>query len=175
MLSHPVSLPRLLPSLTQNLIQKPLVYLLLLTGSLGLASGRDLPTPASLQMAQVDRIRIEQPVGQAIERPMRNSPDPDNGSTAKAIVGLTILGTGAAMLALTAKRAGYWGTSSNPSSVKPRAQANPRLQKQLLRLLHNDQKAANRLVTHAQRLHPERSADWVLEKVIYDLQRDRGR
>jgi hypothetical protein len=172
-----------------NLIQKPLVYLLLLTGSLGIACWRDFPTQASLQNTQAERgIRIESPIESPVEHLASNVQLGDRGvdmqsrteqnATAKAIVGFAIVGTGAGMVALTAKRAGYWGGTSRlqrSSVASPKAQANPRLQKQLLRLLHNDEKVANRLVAHAQRLHPGRSADWIVEKVIYDLQRDRGR
>jgi hypothetical protein len=52
---------------------------------------------------------------------------------------------------------------------------NPALQRKLLRLLHEDRSAAARLVAQAQLKNPGRSGDWYLEKVIYDLERDRGK
>lgn len=54
-------------------------------------------------------------------------------------------------------------------------QANRKLQKQLLRLLHDDQATANRLLSQVKIKNPNRSIDWCVEKVIYDLERDRGR
>lgn len=52
--------------------------------------------------------------------------------------------------------------------------ANRSLRRKLLLLLHEDQQAAERLVQQATFKYPGKSADWYLEKVIYDLQRDRG-
>lgn len=54
-------------------------------------------------------------------------------------------------------------------------QTNRSLQRKLLLLLHEDQQAAERLIQQASFRHPGKSPDWYLEKVIYDLQRDRGR
>jgi hypothetical protein len=53
--------------------------------------------------------------------------------------------------------------------------ANPRLQQRLVRLLHDDRGAASRLVAQAQIRYPGQSPNWYVEKVIYDLERDRGR
>ncbi|MDM9381174.1 hypothetical protein QUB80_10710 [Chlorogloeopsis sp. ULAP01] len=50
---------------------------------------------------------------------------------------------------------------------------NRQLQKQLLTLLRGDVSAAKRLLKHQRQLHPGKSDNWYLEKVIYDLQRDR--
>jgi hypothetical protein len=52
-------------------------------------------------------------------------------------------------------------------------QASPKLQKQLLRLLHNDRDTASRLLAQVKLHHPNQSANWAAEKVIYDLERDR--
>ncbi|MEC4816542.1 MAG: hypothetical protein SAK29_25240 [Scytonema sp. PMC 1069.18] len=43
---------------------------------------------------------------------------------------------------------------------------------QLVRLLQGDSSAANRLLTHQRTKHPEKSEEWILEKVIDDLKRD---
>ena len=52
--------------------------------------------------------------------------------------------------------------------------ANRSLQRKLMLLLHEDHRAAERLIQQATLKYPGKSADWYLEKVIYDLQRDRG-
>ena len=49
------------------------------------------------------------------------------------------------------------------------------LQIKLVRLLNGDVKAANRLIALAKTKNPDKSIDWCVEKVIFDLQRDRGR
>ncbi len=54
-------------------------------------------------------------------------------------------------------------------------QANRKLQKKLLTLVHNERDTANRLLSQAQIRNPNRTIDWCVEKVIYDLERDRGR
>jgi hypothetical protein len=48
-----------------------------------------------------------------------------------------------------------------------------KLRKKLLRLVHNDRSTANRLIAGASISHPDRSVNWLAEKVIYDLERDR--
>ncbi|MEM1368287.1 MAG: hypothetical protein AAGG02_09765 [Cyanobacteria bacterium P01_H01_bin.15] len=48
-----------------------------------------------------------------------------------------------------------------------------RLQHELMTMLHNDQGAANRLLNLEHRKHPGKTEQWYIEKVIYDLQRDR--
>lgn len=65
-----------------------------------------------------------------------------------------------------------FGQSQNVSYLN---QANRSLRRKLLLLLHEDQQAAERLVQQASFKTPGKSPDWYLEKVIYDLQRDRGR
>lgn len=54
-------------------------------------------------------------------------------------------------------------------------QASGKLQKKLLLLLNGDRKTATRLMKLAKARNPQRSVDWCAEKVIFDLQRDRGR
>ncbi|MGM3305091.1 hypothetical protein ACSQ6I_03750 [Anabaena sp. WFMT] len=48
------------------------------------------------------------------------------------------------------------------------------LQSRLLQLLNNDVDAAMRLINQQRRLHPKKSDRWILEKVIWDLERDRN-
>ena len=54
-------------------------------------------------------------------------------------------------------------------------QASRKLQKQILRLLHDDRDTANRLLSQVKMKNLNKSIDWYVEKVIYDLDRDRGR
>jgi hypothetical protein len=49
------------------------------------------------------------------------------------------------------------------------------LQAKLVRQLNGDVQAANRLIALAKTKNPDKSMDWCVEKVIFDLQRDRGR
>ena len=41
-------------------------------------------------------------------------------------------------------------------------------------LVHGDQDTANRLLSQAKLKNSNQSTDWCVEKVIYDLERDRG-
>lgn len=60
-----------------------------------------------------------------------------------------------------------WARSKSPES------STATLDRQLLLLLHQDRAAAERLVDQMQRKHPEKSRSWCIEKVKYDLARDR--
>lgn len=88
------------------------------------------------------------------------APDADTRSTAAFV--LAALGLGAV---------GYgWSQSRKPSDSRINY---GQLDRQLLLLMHQDRAAAERLVDQVQRKHPERSRQWCIEKVKYDLQRDR--
>ena len=50
---------------------------------------------------------------------------------------------------------------------------NRQLQSELLTLLRNDTATAKRLLKQQRQQHPGKSDNWYLEKVIYDLERDR--
>lgn len=63
-------------------------------------------------------------------------------------------------------------TSSNWKKSDSINQANSRLQKKLLSLVKSPE-TAKRLFLSTQIKYPERSANWLLEKIIYDLKRDR--
>lgn len=95
--------------------------------------------------------------------------------------GLAALVGGGAGLALAAKNdSKRFKLNPTPSYSSGRSsdirieQASRHLQKKLLRLLHDQKDTANRLLTQAQIKNPDRSVDWCAEKVIYDLERDRG-
>jgi len=96
---------------------------------------------------------------------------------AKIIVGLAVVGGGAAAIFASTKKVSHHSVLSARSKGNTIRldQASPKLQKKLLRLLHNDLDTANRLVAQAKRKDPTRSINWYVEKAIYDLERDRGR
>lgn len=71
--------------------------------------------------------------------------------------------------------------TKNSSVTRPTApsfdlnRASYALRNKLLGLLQNDQQLASRLLFQVKMNNPDRSANWCVEKVIYDLQRDRSR
>ena len=66
--------------------------------------------------------------------------------------------------------------ASNPSDEKVlrREQATQQLQKRVLLLLNGDRNTANRLLNSVKSRNPQKSVEWCVEKVIFDLQRDRS-
>lgn len=112
---------------------------------------------------------IARPI-QAIEANAANRSDDSH----ETIAAFALLGTGAAIIAYSAKQGNYL-PQFNHSELQQAEQANSQLQRKLLRLLHNDRNTANRLLAQVKLNHPGRSANWVVEKVIYDLERDRNR
>jgi hypothetical protein len=94
---------------------------------------------------------------------------------------LVCLGLGAVIWSII-----YTSQASRSSPRRPEMASRPRfvnkgglgrkgysLQKKLLRMLHHDQATVDRLLSSAELKHPGRSQQWYLEKVIYDLERDR--
>ena len=73
---------------------------------------------------------------------------------------------------------GYLATkkanTAKSNTDSPIDQASSKLQKKLLILLHNDRTTANRLLAHTKQSNPQKSVNWAMEKVIYDLERDRA-
>ena len=103
----------------------------------------------------------------------------DNGGNQIAengtILGLAAIGAGTAGVVWSLNRQ---NPTSSPKSGDRQSnisieQANPRLRKQLLLLVGGDRNTANRLVAGIKKTHPEKSINWILEKAIYDLERDR--
>jgi hypothetical protein len=91
------------------------------------------------------------------------------------ILGLAAIGAGTAGL--------LWSFNQQNKTLSPQSanqhgdisieQANPRLRKELLRLVGGDSRTANRLINGIKQSHPGKSINWTLEKAIYDLERDR--
>ena len=95
----------------------------------------------------------------------------------KNIVGLTGLAIGTGVIGYQISKAykpslanSLPTTNGNGTTLLTRV--SPKLRRELLRLVHNQQ-TANRLMNGTSISHPGRSANWVAEKVIYDLKRDR--
>ena len=91
------------------------------------------------------------------------------------ILGLAAIGAGTAGLlwSLNRQNPNLSSSSAHNQSQISIEQANPRLRKELLRLVGGDRRTANRLISGIKQSHPGKSINWVVEKVIYDLERDR--
>lgn len=104
-----------------------------------------------------------------------NSGNPGNFGSLSRILTIGLVGAGATGLMWRIsqgnKSLGTYVNSQNHASWIDRA--SPKLQKRLLKLLHNDRRTANRLIAGANVTYPRRSVNWLTEKVIYDLERDR--
>ena len=99
-----------------------------------------------------------------------NSTSPDNNDDGGRILTTALVVGGIAT-------GGYLATKKTSAANHSNTQidqANPKLRKKLLILLHNDRTTANRLVAHTKQTNPQKSVDWAMEKVIYDLERDRA-
>ncbi|MDJ0724378.1 MAG: hypothetical protein QNJ38_04630 [Prochloraceae cyanobacterium] len=90
------------------------------------------------------------------------------------ILGITALGASGVGLTwyLTKKnrlKLTRFNFDNNSSTID---RAKPKLRQKLVKLI-GDRQTASRLVEGAKKRHPGRSNDWLVEKVIYDLERDR--
>jgi len=94
-----------------------------------------------------------------------------------ALLGIAAAGgTAAGALWIASKGNSSFQLPSVGRDNSPRIdQASPKLQRQLLKLLHNDRATASRLLAQIQLNHPHKSVNWAVEKAIYDLERDRWR
>lgn len=94
----------------------------------------------------------------------------------KTIVGITGLAIGTGTIAYHVTKAykpslvNLPAIDSNNTSLL--ARISPKLRQELLRLVH-DRQTADRLLSGTSTSHPNRSPNWLAEKVIYDLKRDR--
>ncbi|MEM1367850.1 MAG: hypothetical protein AAGG02_07495 [Cyanobacteria bacterium P01_H01_bin.15] len=61
----------------------------------------------------------------------------------------------------------------NILSILTQGSKEHQLQHELMVMLHDDRGAADRLLNLEHRKHPGKKEQWYVEKVIYDLQRDR--
>lgn len=109
-----------------------------------------------------------------------NTPEQaDKAGQTGIILGLAAVAGGAAGVFLSTRKANNpFQLGSRPSQGNENTirldQASRGLQKKLLTLLHDDGDTANRLLSQVKLKNPHKSTDWYVEKVIYDLERDRG-
>lgn len=98
---------------------------------------------------------------------------------AVALAGSAAIGVGLTAVVERPRSSSSHRLPRNPatphSSALSFAQVSHPLQRQLLRLLHDDRGAAHRLFVHASLKYPGNNPDWYAEKIIYDLVRDRGK
>lgn len=106
-------------------------------------------------------LELSQPITTAQFSGSRPTQIDANDDRSNAALALTALGVG--VIGFSWARARSSGTQTNAT----------KLDRHLLLLLHQDRAAADRLVTQMQRKHPERSRECCIEKVKYDLERDR--
>jgi hypothetical protein len=99
----------------------------------------------------------------------QSEPIGDLGKT----IGVTALGVGATSLIWYANKANKPSLPTSGSELFI-DRVSPKLRKRLLTLVHNDRQIANRLLAGARISHPDRSIDWLADKVVYNLERDRG-
>ncbi|OYD90588.1 hypothetical protein CDG76_30660 [Nostoc sp. 'Peltigera membranacea cyanobiont' 210A] len=64
-------------------------------------------------------------------------------------------------------------TTKRQASKPKGVSKNSPMYKEFLNLLNGNEETANRLITRQQQLNPDRLDNWILEKVIGDLKRDR--
>jgi hypothetical protein len=102
----------------------------------------------------------------------------ENSSTdnINKIIGITGLSIGGGFIAYRLYRADKASVTKSLPNSKTNTllidRLSPKLRKKLLQLIHN-RETANRLLTGTMLSHAGRSPNWLAEKVIYDLERDR--
>jgi hypothetical protein len=102
----------------------------------------------------------------------------ENSSTdnINRIIGITGLSIGGGFIAYRLYRADKASVTNSLADGKTNTllldRLSPKLRKKLLQLIHN-RETANRLLTGMMLSHADRSPNWLAEKVIYDLERDR--
>ena len=104
-----------------------------------------------------------------------NAGNPNSLGNLSRILTIGLVGAGAAGLIWRINK-GNKSLSANINSSKSGSwidRASPPLRKRLLKLLYNDRRTANRLIAGANITNPGRSVNWLTEKVIYELERDR--
>lgn len=164
-------------------LQKSATHLsLLLMGAAGSFLGTNfLPQKVSLVEQPVAQTGSQLLVADAVSmnaNSSTNSGIPEKLGGAGMLLGLAIGAGAVGVAALNTKRdkpfnLDFAHHNGKESSLRIE-QASGKLQKKLLRLLHTDRDTANRLLAQVKAKNPYRSVDWCVEKVIYDLERDRG-
>jgi hypothetical protein len=102
----------------------------------------------------------------------RNYNYPEPADQWKGLVGLAGLAVGTSVVGYHLTHGSRTSRSTGKGGTSLLERVNPKLRRELLRLVHN-QATATRLLGGTLTSHPGRSPNWVAEKVIYDLKRDR--
>ncbi|MDM9380745.1 hypothetical protein QUB80_08500 [Chlorogloeopsis sp. ULAP01] len=124
--------------------------------------------------------QIQQPISQlAVASSVNNQiNEPERRGSNSTLMLVTVVATGVATGIVLSKKGNRrqqnFSLAEQQTSTIRLEQASRKLQKKLINLLHDDRDAATRLLTQAKQKYPGKSIDWYAEKVIYDLQRDRG-
>lgn len=145
----------------------------ILTALIGTGVVGGIAVPAKAIEEPLATSSTELVLSQNFDRSDRSEPNDDF----RNIVGLTGLAIGTGVVGYHLTRA-YRPSlvDSLPNANKGHAslidRVNPKLRKELLRLVHN-RAIATRLLSGTLTSHPGRSANWAAEKVIYDLKRGR--
>jgi hypothetical protein len=164
------------PIVFAQAVTKVTLFMSAIAGSILLSSAlpaSELPAPQSLMPALM-------PVSDSKVL----STETDIAENRFVILAIAVGGCVAVCLAANAllDRKQPWSKSSRVnrrSPVRPDElnfnQANASLRHKLLRLLNGDQAAAHRLFKLATLKYPGETPNWYVEKMIYDLERDRRR
>ena len=101
-------------------------------------------------------------------------PSSTDGDNLRNIIGLTGLAIGTGVVGYHLSRAYKPSVANLPTNNTGSLldRVTPKLRQELLRLVHN-RATADRLLSGTLNSHPYRSPNWLAEKVIYDLKRDR--
>jgi hypothetical protein len=157
-----------------NVVAVPIALTVLGSLALSLPIARFNSTEIETRTASIAQLSISE------EDSNRNLSENSENNEALKLLGIAALGVGA--LGIVWQRDRQNKTLSFDTIVANSHRQNntlwidktdPKLRKKLLRLLHNDRSTANRLIAGASISHPDRSVNWLAEKVIYDLERDR--
>ncbi|MFQ4146765.1 hypothetical protein [Chlorogloeopsis sp. ULAP02] len=124
--------------------------------------------------------QIQQPISQlAVASSVNNQMnEPGRQGSNSTIMLVTVVATGVVTGVVLSKKGNRrqhnFSLGEQQTSTIRLEQTSRKLQKKLINLLHDDRDAATRLLTQAKQKYPGKSIDWYAEKVIYDLERDRG-
>ncbi len=132
--------------------------------------GAVLATIISTQLPVTSTQRIQSTQSQLLAQSY-NPTSPENNDNGGRILTTALVVGGIATGGYLATKKTNTAKSNTNSELN---KASPKLQKKLLILLHNDRTTANRLVAYTKQTNPQKSANWAMEKVIYDLERDRA-
>lgn len=153
--------------------QKSILNLsLLLLGAMGtLATTTLLPT----HLSQL----VETPI-QVTESNSTTLEEAEDTNRTGLFLAAAIAAGAGIVLTTQAKKSNPVSLKTSPNSTDDRSAIHLEtlsrpLQRKLLKVLHDDRGAADRLLIQAELKYPGKSPDWYVEKVIYDLERDRGR